>query len=154
MGACLVSECVVLMKMCESFGYEPFVLTGMSMGGHVVEPDFYYKTFIDQFILQAFLFDFRKKMACLAATVWPGPVGLVPFLSWTTASSVFTRVTYTKFASRIMYGKKILYQKLLKGVLSEAIPWQLLERQFYSTKGYTELKVWGFKTQRVLLFSP
>lgn len=31
-------------------------------------------------------------MASLAATVWPKPVSLVPCLSWTTASTVFTRV--------------------------------------------------------------
>jgi hypothetical protein len=31
-------------------------------------------------------------MASLASSVWPKPVALVPCLSWTTASPVFTRV--------------------------------------------------------------
>jgi hypothetical protein len=35
MGAMLVGESVVLMRWCEKLGYGPFVLTGLSMGGHV-----------------------------------------------------------------------------------------------------------------------
>lgn len=64
MGGCLVTETIVLLKWCERLGYGPFILSGLSMGGH---------------------------MACLGATVWPKPVALVPCLSWTTASPTFTR---------------------------------------------------------------
>jgi len=56
-------------------------------------------------------------MASLAATVTQKPVALVPCLSWTTASPVFTR-----------------------GVMSQAIPWQLLEKQFNEEKNYKVLK--------------
>ena len=35
MGAMLVGESVALMRWCESLGYGPFALTGLSMGGHV-----------------------------------------------------------------------------------------------------------------------
>ena len=31
-------------------------------------------------------------MASLSATNWPKPIGLVPCLSWSTASGVFTKV--------------------------------------------------------------
>ena len=34
-------------------------------------------------------------MASLATSVWPKPVALVPCLSWTTASPVFTRVYFS-----------------------------------------------------------
>jgi hypothetical protein len=91
MGGCLVAESVVLLNWCERLGFGPFVLTGLSMGGH---------------------------MASLASTVWPKPIALVPCLSWTTASTVFTR-----------------------GVMSSAICWKLLEQQFYSDKRYRDLKV-------------
>jgi hypothetical protein len=56
-------------------------------------------------------------MACLASTVWPKPVALVPCLSWTTAASVFTR-----------------------GVLSKAIAWDKLEKDYYANKKYRDLK--------------
>ena len=64
MGACLVTEAIVLLNWCEKQGFGPFVLTGLSMGGY---------------------------MASLGATVWPKPIALVPCLSWTTAAPVFTR---------------------------------------------------------------
>lgn len=35
MGGCLVMEALVLMRWCEKMGYGPFVMTGLSMGGHV-----------------------------------------------------------------------------------------------------------------------
>jgi hypothetical protein len=47
-------------------------------------------------------------MASLAATVWPEPLSVVPCLSWCTASTVFT-----------------------SGVMSRAMPWKLLEQQFF-----------------------
>ena len=65
LGAGLVTEGLVLMNWCEKLGFGPFVLTGLSMGGH---------------------------MACLASTVWPKALAVVPCLNWTTASTVFTRV--------------------------------------------------------------
>ena len=35
MGGCLVTEGAVLMQWCEKNGFGPFILTGLSMGGHV-----------------------------------------------------------------------------------------------------------------------
>uniref|UniRef100_A0A6M2DYQ1 Putative secreted protein n=1 Tax=Xenopsylla cheopis TaxID=163159 RepID=A0A6M2DYQ1_XENCH len=54
-------------------------------------------------------------MASLAATNWPKPIVLVPCLSWSTASAVFTR-----------------------GVLSQSINWELLETQYLSDGVYKE----------------
>lgn len=90
MGGCLMTETIALLKWCEKLGYGPFALTGLSMGGH---------------------------MASLGATVWPKPVALVPCLSWTSASGVFTR-----------------------GVMSCAINWKLLEQQYFADKQYKKLK--------------
>lgn len=90
MGFGLITESAILMKWCEKNGLGPFALTGISMGGH---------------------------MACLASTVWPKPLALIPCLAWTTASTVFTR-----------------------GVMSSAIPWDLLEKQFKTDKHYQILK--------------
>ena len=56
-------------------------------------------------------------MACLASTVWPKPVAVVPCLSWTTAATVFTR-----------------------GVLSKAISWDKLEEAYVADKRYRDLK--------------
>ncbi|XP_078579123.1 LOW QUALITY PROTEIN: protein ABHD18-like [Branchiostoma floridae x Branchiostoma japonicum] len=80
MGGALILESQVLLHWCERQGLGPLGLTGISMGGH---------------------------MASLAASNWPKPIALVPCLSWSTASSVFTQ-----------------------GVLSRAIPWRLLEKQY------------------------
>lgn len=63
MGACLMLESIVLADYCEKCGYDPVVLHGISMGGH---------------------------MAALSATVMPRPVGVVPCLAWTSASLTFT----------------------------------------------------------------
>lgn len=52
-------------------------------------------------------------MASLAATNWPKPISLVPCLSWSTASPVFT-----------------------EGVMSASINWALLETQYFSDKIY------------------
>ncbi|CAF0705577.1 unnamed protein product [Brachionus calyciflorus] len=90
MGGCLVTEGAVLMKWCEKNGFGPFLLTGLSMGGH---------------------------MASLTSTVWPKPVALVPCLSWTTAATVFTR-----------------------GVLSNSVDWENLEKDYNSDKRYRDLK--------------
>lgn len=65
MGAALILESVVLLNWCERQGYGPLGITGISMGGH---------------------------MASLACTAWPKPLAIVPCLSWSTASCVFTEV--------------------------------------------------------------
>ncbi|ESN99146.1 hypothetical protein HELRODRAFT_67498 [Helobdella robusta] len=80
MGGALVLESLVLLHWCTKQGYGPLGLTGISMGGH---------------------------MASLAATNWHKPIVLVPCLSWSTASVVFT-----------------------EGVMSGALPWKLLKEQF------------------------
>lgn len=82
MGGCLVLECLVLLHLCERLGFGPLGISGISMGGH---------------------------MASLAATNWPKPLVLVPCLSSTTASGVFT-----------------------EGVMSDSINWELLQKQFSS----------------------
>ncbi|XP_018353516.1 PREDICTED: protein ABHD18 isoform X2 [Trachymyrmex septentrionalis] len=86
MGGCLIMESIVLLNWCEQHGFGPLALTGLSMGGH---------------------------MASLAATNWPKPISLVPCLSWSTASPVFT-----------------------EGVMSASINWALLETQYFSDEAY------------------
>ncbi|XP_065082295.1 protein ABHD18 [Ochlerotatus camptorhynchus] len=88
MGGCLVLESLVLLNWCERNGYGPLGITGLSMGGH---------------------------MASLAATNWPKPLVLVPCLSWSTASSVFT-----------------------EGVMSHSINWDVLETQYFADGNYRE----------------
>ena len=65
MGAALILESHVLLHWGRRQGYAPLGITGISMGGH---------------------------MASLACTAWPEPLAIVPCLSWSTASSVFTQV--------------------------------------------------------------
>lgn len=89
MGGCLILESLVLFHWCERNGLGPLGTTGVSMGGY---------------------------MASLAATSWPKPLVLVPCLSWSTASVVFT-----------------------EGVLSRAIDWSLLESQYCDNHIYTEI---------------
>lgn len=67
MGAALIVESLVLLHWGERQGYGPLGITGISMGGH---------------------------MASLACTAWPKPLAIVPCLSWTTASCVFTQVKW------------------------------------------------------------
>ncbi|XP_046871295.1 protein ABHD18 [Hypomesus transpacificus] len=80
MGGALILESAVLLHWLEREGYWPLGMTGVSMGGH---------------------------MASLAVTNWPKPIPLIPCLSWTTASNVFTT-----------------------GVLSKAVNWRELEKQY------------------------
>lgn len=54
-------------------------------------------------------------MASLAASNWPKPVVLVPCLSWSTASNVFTN-----------------------GVMAQSINWDVLETQYFSDGNYRE----------------
>ncbi|XP_076665583.1 protein ABHD18 isoform X1 [Andrena cerasifolii] len=86
MGGCLIMESIVLLNWCEQQGFGPLGLTGLSMGGH---------------------------MASLAATNWPKPLPLIPCLSWSTASPVFTQ-----------------------GVMSASINWTLLEHQYFANELY------------------
>ena len=65
MGAALILESLVLLHWAARQGYGPLGITGISMGGH---------------------------MASLACTAWPKPLAIVPCLSWSTASCVFTQV--------------------------------------------------------------
>ncbi|KAJ8262494.1 hypothetical protein GJAV_G00167090 [Gymnothorax javanicus] len=88
MGGALILESAVLLHWLEREGYWPLGMTGISMGGH---------------------------MASLAVTNWPKPIPLVPCLSWSTASSVFT-----------------------SGVLSRAVNWRELEKQYANYTVYEE----------------
>lgn len=88
MGASLILESQVLFDWCEREGFGPLAAHGISMGGH---------------------------MASLGASVWPKPIPLVPCLSWTSGSTVFT-----------------------KGVLSKAIPWDLLSQQYQDLGEYRQ----------------
>ncbi|XP_051506524.1 protein ABHD18-like [Myxocyprinus asiaticus] len=88
MGGALILESAVLLHWLEREGFWPLGMTGISMGGH---------------------------MASLAVTNWPKPIPLIPCLSWTTASSVFTT-----------------------GVLSRAVNWRELEKQYAAHTVYEE----------------
>ncbi|XP_064481317.1 protein ABHD18-like isoform X2 [Ornithodoros turicata] len=88
MGGCLVLESLALLHWCEREGFGPLGITGISMGGH---------------------------MASLAGANWHKPLGIIPCLSWTTASCVFTQ-----------------------GVMSGAIPWDLLQSQYFSDHVFRE----------------
>ncbi|XP_036407209.1 protein ABHD18 [Megalops cyprinoides] len=88
MGGALILESAALLHWLEREGYWPLGMTGISMGGH---------------------------MASLAVTNWPKPIPLVPCLSWSTASSVFTT-----------------------GVLSKAVNWRELEKQYAMHTVYEE----------------
>lgn len=88
MGGCLILESLVLFNWCERMGLGPLGITGLSMGGH---------------------------MASLAATNYPKPLVLVPCLSWSTASAVFT-----------------------EGVMSHSINWDVLETQYFADGQYRE----------------
>ncbi|XP_048827158.1 protein ABHD18 isoform X1 [Brienomyrus brachyistius] len=88
MGGALILESAALLHWLEREGYWPLGMTGISMGGH---------------------------MASLAVTNWPRPIPLVPCLSWSTASGVFTT-----------------------GVLSKAVNWRELEKQYATDTVYEE----------------
>jgi hypothetical protein len=75
---------MVLYHWLKKEGYGPLGITGFSMGGH---------------------------NASLSSTVWPEPHAIVPCLSWTTASTVFT-----------------------KGLLSEAVGWSTLQEQLHHSR--------------------
>lgn len=87
MGGCLILECLAILRWAERRGYGPLGLSGISMGGHVSKINEPYIR--EQSVTAVCWF----QMASLAATNWPKPLVCVPCLSWTTASSVFTRVS-------------------------------------------------------------
>ncbi|XP_044766343.1 protein ABHD18 [Coccinella septempunctata] len=89
MGGCLVLECITLLNWCVQLGLGPLGVTGISMGGH---------------------------MASLAASNWPAPIVLVPCLSWSTASTVFT-----------------------EGVMSESIDWDFLQEEYLADEAYQNI---------------
>ncbi len=101
LGAGLVTEALVLMNWCERLGFGPFVLTGLSMGGH---------------------------MACLASTVWPKALALVPCISWTTASTVFTRVLIKKYFMTLF-----LAERTVAGFHANSVPifFRFLDQIFF-----------------------
>ncbi|MED6262328.1 hypothetical protein ATANTOWER_017799, partial [Ataeniobius toweri] len=74
MGGALILESIVLLRWLEREGYWPLGMTGISMGGY---------------------------MASLAVTNWPKPIPLIPCLSWSTASSVFTTVDSLKMGTEL-----------------------------------------------------
>ena len=82
MGGALVLESAALLHWLEREGYGPLGMTGISVGGH---------------------------MASLAVSNWSKPMPLIPCLSWSTASGVFTM-----------------------GMLSKSINWRELEKQCYT----------------------
>ncbi|CAJ0575559.1 unnamed protein product, partial [Mesorhabditis spiculigera] len=63
MGAALIAETLYLLRWAYKEGYWPIGISGVSMGGH---------------------------MACLAGSNATFPITIVPCLSWTTASPVYT----------------------------------------------------------------
>ncbi|XP_071787588.1 protein ABHD18-like [Asterias amurensis] len=80
MGGALILETLALLHWCEKEGYGPLGVSGVSMGGH---------------------------MATLAATNWHKPLALIPCLSWSNATPIFTQ-----------------------GVMSGAIPWKTLASEY------------------------
>lgn len=91
MGGCLILESLALFHWCEREGFGPLGISGISMGGH---------------------------MASLAGCSWHKPLPIIPCLSWTTASQVFTH-----------------------GVMSAGIPWPLLQNQYSSDHVYQD-EIW------------
>lgn len=82
-------------------------------------------------------------MASLAVTNWPKPIPLIPCLSWSTASSVFTRVTLiTLFHARLRQCSSSAEARTrwsrVQGVLSKAVNWAELEKQYAVNSVYEE----------------
>ncbi|XP_062902635.1 protein ABHD18 isoform X1 [Mobula hypostoma] len=109
MGGALVLESAALLHWLERGGYGPLGMTGISMGGHKKMTHGYF-TFPKKIVMLM-----GREMASLAVTNWPKPIPLVPCLSWSTASGVFTT-----------------------GVLSKAVNWRELEKQYATETVYEE----------------
>lgn len=67
-------------------------------------------------------------MASLAGTNWHKPIGIVPCLSWTTASYAFTQ----GLNSNILFYQSKFIIFISEGVMSGAVPWALLENEYFS----------------------
>jgi len=93
MGAALICECTLLLNWLRHEGYQALALSGISMGGH---------------------------MASLAATNWPGRLGLIPCLSWTTAAPVFTQGELSRAVAWPVLRKELETSEFLRQI--EAIP--------------------------------
>ncbi|EFB27964.1 hypothetical protein PANDA_011201, partial [Ailuropoda melanoleuca] len=85
MGGALVLESAALLHWLEREGYGPLGMTGISMGGH---------------------------MASLAVSNWPKPMPLIPCLSWSTASGVFTTTDSFKMGQEFVKRFPISADKL------------------------------------------
>lgn len=95
MGGCLILESLVLFHWCERNGFGPLGISGLSMGGHVstIKLQLLLPSTFDNYLEHVyFQINLFLQMASLAATNWPKPLVLVPCLSWSTASAVFTEV--------------------------------------------------------------
>ncbi|XP_071520706.1 protein ABHD18 isoform X2 [Panulirus ornatus] len=118
MGGCLVLESMAIFHWCERMGFGPLGITGISMGGH---------------------------MASLAATNWPKPLPLIPCLSWSTASGVFTQMAS---AAATNWHKPLAIvpclswttasQCFTQGVMSGAINWEMLKNQYFSNEVFRD----------------
>lgn len=102
MGAALILESAVLLHWLEREDYWPLGMTGISMGGHVsTRHTIIHSITKSRHQLSSFLKEIEQsmealifsQMASLAVTNWPKPIPLIPCLSWTTASNVFTTVS-------------------------------------------------------------
>ena len=83
MGLALILESMSLLHWLEGRGLGPVGLTGISMGGHVsCLAGLWYTSFMPSCL----------QNSSLSASLWPKPVAVVPCLSWSTASCVFTEV--------------------------------------------------------------
>ncbi|KAB1281892.1 Protein ABHD18, partial [Camelus dromedarius] len=93
--------------------YRPVCIHLAGTGDHNVLN--YFKTFSLTHILKWLQETQGPNMASLAVSNWPKPMPLIPCLSWSTASGVFTT-----------------------GVLSKSINWRELEKQYYTQTVYEE----------------
>lgn len=64
--------------------------------------------------LSWFLVCLSVQMASLAVTNWPKPIPLIPCLSWSTASSVFTTVTHSIY---LIYSRSIRRHSVIRAAL-------------------------------------
>jgi len=89
--------------------------------------DMYEYIFVNNVLSKNYFFLFALKMASLVGASYNKPLSIVPCLSWTTASCAFTQ-GLTKLHLMIFF----IHSITIVGVLSEAIPWNLLESQYLS----------------------
>ncbi|GFS17688.1 protein ABHD18 [Elysia marginata] len=140
MGGALVLESMALLHWCEREGWGPLGISGISMGGHMVSG---------------------------VATLWPKPISVIPILSWTTASIIFTEPIADQvsqmFRNGVLLNPGVHYMASLaatnwtkpiplipclswstascvftKGVMSGAIPWETLQEQFFENSIYQD----------------